>query len=107
VLLDNLPFEVKGNTVRVIVGHDQLEGLSDEGLDAFRFAWWAVTRYGRVTPPNTDRAFNAAAAGHRPLGLPTSPTCSLKADEGYRGEGRQSPSPLLSSMVSTYGQTKA
>ena len=58
VLLDNLPFEVNGNTVRVIVRHDQLEGLSGEGLDAFRFAWWAVTRYGRVTPPNTDRAFN-------------------------------------------------
>jgi hypothetical protein len=58
VLLDNLPFEVKGKTVRVIVGHDQLEGLSAEGLDAFRFAWWAVTRYGQVTPPNTDRAFN-------------------------------------------------
>jgi hypothetical protein len=58
VLLDNLPFEVNGSTVRVIVGHDQLEGLSGEGLDAFRFAWWAVTRYGRVTPPNTDRAFN-------------------------------------------------
>lgn len=58
VLLDNLPFEVNGSTVRVIVGHDQLEQLSAEGLDAFRFAWWAVTRYGRVTPPNTDRAFN-------------------------------------------------
>lgn len=58
VLLDNLPFEVNGNTVRVIVGHDQLKGLSAEGLDAFRFAWWAVTRYGQVTPPNTDRAFN-------------------------------------------------
>jgi len=58
VLLDNLPFKVKGNTVRVIVGHEQLEQLSDEGLDAFRFAWWAVTRYGQVTPPNTDRAFN-------------------------------------------------
>jgi len=58
VLLDNLPFEVKGNTVRVIVGHDQLKELSAEGLDAFRFAWWAVTRYGQVTPPNTDRAFN-------------------------------------------------
>jgi hypothetical protein len=63
VLLDNLPFEVKGKTVRVIVGHDQLEGLSDEGLDAFRFAWWAVTRYGRVTPPNTDRAFNPPLPG--------------------------------------------
>ena len=61
VLLDNLPFEVKGNTVRVIVGHDQLEGL--EGLDAFRFAWWAVTRYGQVTPPNTDRAFNPPLPG--------------------------------------------
>jgi len=58
VLLDNLPFKVKGKTVRVIVGHDQLKELSAEGLDAFRFAWWAVTRYGRVTPPNTDRAFN-------------------------------------------------
>jgi len=58
VLLDNLPFEVNDSTVRVIVGHDQLEGLSGEGLDAFRFAWWAVTRYGQVTPPNTDRAFN-------------------------------------------------
>lgn len=58
VLLDNLPFKVNGNTVRVIIGHDQLEQLSDQGLDAFRFAWWAVTRYGRVTPPNTDRAFD-------------------------------------------------
>jgi hypothetical protein len=58
VLLDNLPFEVKGKTVRVIVGHDQLKELSAEGLDAFRFAWWAVTRYGQVTPPNTDRAFD-------------------------------------------------
>ncbi len=59
VLLDNLPFEVHGNTVRVIIGHEQLEQLEHEGLDAFRFAWWSVTRYGRVTPPNTDRAFNA------------------------------------------------
>lgn len=58
VLLDNLPFEVNGSTVRVIIGHDQLEQLSAQGLDAFRFAWWAVTRYGQVTPPNTDRAFN-------------------------------------------------
>ncbi len=58
VLLENLPFEVNGSTVRVIVGHDQLKQLSEQGLDAFRFAWWAVTRYGQVTPPNTDRAFN-------------------------------------------------
>ncbi len=63
VLLDNLPFKVNGRTVRVIVGHDQLEQLSDQGLDAFRFAWWAVTRYGRVTPPNTDRAFNPPLPG--------------------------------------------
>lgn len=58
VLLDNLPFEVKGNTVRVFVHHDQLEGLEEEGLNADKFAWWAVTRYGTVNPPNTDRAYN-------------------------------------------------
>ena len=59
VLLNNLPFEVRGSTVRVIIHHDQLEGLAREGLNANKFAWWAVTRYGSVNPPNTDRAFNA------------------------------------------------
>lgn len=56
VLLEDLPFEVRGNTVRVIIHHDQLEELA--GLNANKFAWWAVTRYGTVDPPNTDRAFN-------------------------------------------------
>jgi hypothetical protein len=37
VLLENLPFEVNGNTVRVIVGHDQLKGLSAEGLECLPF----------------------------------------------------------------------
>lgn len=58
ILLDNLPFRVQGNTVRVIINHNQLEGLEGEGLDANEFAWWSVTRYDRVTPPNTDRAFD-------------------------------------------------
>lgn len=62
VLLEGLPFEVRGNTVRVFVDHAQMETLEarDPDFDAFNFTWWAVTRYKAFpfAPPNTDRAFN-------------------------------------------------